>query len=295
MIRRTLLDRIHDRSWTLVSALLEAPTVLSEGCADAVDGSSISASHCWARVCEAFAAGGCPSRHFRRMRAVREIVETLGPVDGRYFARLVRQWQASVLGHESFLKIDRWGGPIRWPGILLGTAASHSSTSLRYLAHALWLRREGLVKEHGRIIEIGVGFGGLAAMNAGVSNATTLLVDLPQVEQTAMRMLQELGIGEFCRTHAQAEGFDDYCVVSNYAFTELSADLQGEYFERYIRHAARGVIISNANVFAGVIGGRGDEELLAWFQNEGLPATLERTCEILGPADRLCKVGLIRW
>jgi len=292
---RCLLDRMHDRGWSLISGWLEDRTSREEGVADIDDASSVSASHAWSRFCEAFGAGQRSSRGFRRIQAVRQIVETLGPVDGRYFAQLVRRWQASLLGNNGFLRIDGWADPIRWPGILLGTAAAHSPTSLRYLAHALWLRREGLVKEQGRIVEIGVGFGGLAALNAVVSGATTLLVDLPQVEQAAARMLKENGVEGFFKTRADEVEFDDYCVVSNYAFTELSAELQTLYFDRYIRHSPRGVIISNANVFAGMIGGRCDEELLAWFQGEGLPATLERTCEILGPADRLCNVGLIRW
>ncbi len=279
----------------MITGLLEdrAPRV---GCGTELsDASSISAGGAWPRVCAAFAAGQRTSQGLRRLRAVREIVETLGPVDGRYFAQLVRAWDDSLLGNEAFLRVDAWGGPLRWPGLLLGTAASHSPTSLRYLAHALWLRREGVVRPQGRIIEIGVGFGGLAAMNALVSQATTLLVDLPQVELAAAKMLQETGVDEFCRTRDDAVENADYCVVSNYAFTELAADVQAEYFDRYIRHAPRGVIISNANVFGRSIGGRSDEELLSWFQREGLSATFERSCEILGPADRLCQVGLIRW
>ena len=294
-MRRTLIDKIHDRSWVLVSGMFEDHTLVPECAVDVDITSSISAAHPWPRVCGALAAGQCTSRGFRRRRAVREIVETLGSVDGRYFAKLVRGWEASLLSDESFIKVDAWGGPITWPGLLLGTRAAHSPTSLRYLAHALWLRREGLVKQGGDIIEIGVGFGGLAAMNALVSRATTLLVDLPQVEQAASIMLGETGFAEFCNMRDEESGITDYCVVSNYAFTELSAALQAQYFDRYLRCASHGVIISNANMFAKSIGGKSDADLLSWFQSEGLPATLERSCEILGPADRLCHVGLIRW
>jgi hypothetical protein len=296
-MRRTLIDRAHDRSWVTITGMLE-DRVLPPGCdMDAAASSSISAAHAWARVCGALAEGTCTSHNFRRLQAVRQIVETLGPVDGRYFAGLVRKWESALLGDETVLKIDGWGNPLRWPRVLLGTPVPYSPTTLRYLAHALWLKREGLVKPNGRIIEIGVGFGGLAAMNAVVSKATTLLVDLPQVKQVAAKMLNTTGFDGLYKTCDHAPEFNnkDYCVVSNYAFTELTAELQDQYLERYLRAAPRGVIISNAKVFAKLIGGRSDDELVAWLQREGLPATLDTTCEILCPSDHCHQVGLIRW
>jgi hypothetical protein len=113
---------------------------------------------------------------------VRDVVETVGPVDGRFYAQKIREWGPEWLINEAVIEIDRWGNPIRWPKWLLGTSNSFSPTTLRYLATALWLKRTGYLVQKSNILEIGVGFGGLAAMNAIVSGAVTTLVDLPQVE-----------------------------------------------------------------------------------------------------------------
>jgi hypothetical protein len=84
-------------------------------------------------------------------------------------------------------------------------------------------------------------------------------------------------------------------VISNYAFTELSVEIQNEYFEKYIKHAAHCVIISNSSVFAGTIGGRTDDDLLTWFRSEGIPAKLETTNSLLGPGDHLNGVSMIHY
>jgi hypothetical protein len=226
------------------------------------------------------------------MLAVREIVETLGPVDGRYYARLIGSWDAKTLASPEFLRIDSWGDPLRWPGTLLGTPSACSPTSLRYLAHALWLKREGLVRENGRIVEIGVGYGGLTAMNAWLSGASTHPVDLPEVSAAAGKMLKQTGFPEATVIDSPSE---DYCFISNYAFTELSGDLQENYFDRYLRASTCGVIVSNANVFAKQIGGRNDADLLQWFRKEGLNARIDESSPIICPSDKYHKVSVIRW
>jgi len=232
---------------------------------------------------------------FRRCSAVRDIVETVGPVDGRFYAGRIRAWGPEWLTHPMIARIDTWGKPIRWPGWLLGTPRTFSPTTLRYLATALWLKRNGYLQEEAEVIEIGVGFGGLAAMNAMVSGAVTTLVDLPQVEQSALRMLNETGLGRYGRWSGEWNGTSVPLVISNYAFTELNATIQEYYFEKYLKHAAHGIIISNSGVFASTIGGRTDDELIARFRAGGLAAEMDTANDLLGPCDDMCGVGLIRW
>jgi hypothetical protein len=294
-MKRRLLDRIHDRAWREIGERLKChegvPTV------GTVDGpsSSISASMPWASICSAFADGRRESHNFRRNVAVRDVVETAGPVEGRFYARRIHEWGNEWLGDPAVTKIDTWGDPIRWPGPLLGTPGAFSPTTLRYLATALWLKNSGYLTHGLDVIEIGVGFGGLAAMNALVSGTITTLVDLPQVEHAAMRMLAENDLSRHARL-SDGHGADPaHLVVSNYAFTELSRDVQNDYFEKHIRRASHCVIISNAAVFSGSIGGRTDDDLMAWFRSEGIPARLETTNRLLGPGDHLSGVRMIHW
>ena len=294
-MKRRLIDLVHDRVWREVGDVLATqPEVAGEG--DGVrDDASVSGTMKWVELCAAFEGGRLACRNFRRIEGVREVVETVGPVDGSCYAARVREWAPEWLRKPGIREIDSWGRPIKWPGMLLGTGSSFSPTTLRYLATALWLKRQGLVTQRSRIIEIGVGFGGLAAMNGLISGAATHLVDLSPVERAASRMLGELGLGQFGEPAEGRELPGADFVISNYAFTELNRAAQDEYFERHIQPSKHGVIVSNSDIFASTIEGRSNDELLDWFRSAGLDAKLERSNELLAPGDALCKVGMIRW
>ncbi|MCF7674023.1 MAG: hypothetical protein K9M97_01670 [Akkermansiaceae bacterium] len=291
MYRRSLTDRLLDRLWVGYGNWRERRSPSAQH-GQGSQTSSVSGTLGWPGACAALADGTITTQAFRQRREVREVVETLGLADGRYFADWIRSLHPAWLVDQDVDRVNQWGNPIRAAGCLLGGGHAFSPTSLRYLAHALWLKQSGLITPAGTVVEIGVGFGGLAAMNALVSKAATLLVDLPEVATAAALMMGENGLGAYVMAAAPVV---DYCLISNYAFTEMSEALQSEYFERYIRGAERGAIISNAAVFAKGIGGRTDEDLVAWFRAEGVPAVADRNCEILGPADHLCGVTLIRW
>ena len=294
-MKRKLIDRIHDRLWSEVGQLLSCtsnvPLVTDAG----HEFSSISASMPWAQACTAFSDDKLSAHNFRRSSAVRDIVETVGAVDGRFYAKQILAWEPDWLRNPKVAEINRWGDPICWPGLLLGTSEAFSPTTLRYLATALWLKRQGYVKSGTRIVEIGVGFGGLASMNALVSGANTTLVDLPQVEKSAMKMLTEIGLNEHARISERNVDFSADFVISNYAFTELNAELQQKYFTQYIKTSAHGMIISNSSIFAASIHGRTDDDLIKWFRAEGLTAHLETCNDLLAPGDDLCGVTMILW
>ena len=295
-MKRRVIDRIQDRAWREVGRMLVIkPAIQKAEAASLADSSSISANMPWAEICKAYSHGHLDSRHFRRTSAVRDIVETVGPVDGRFYAKRIFEWEPGFLSHPQVAQIDAWGNPIRWPGCLLGTPSSFSPTTLRYLATALWLRRQNYITRGSEVVEIGVGFGGLAAMNALVASAATILVDLPQVEQAAMRMMHENDLAKHCRPSAERADIPAPLVVSNYAFTELNSAIQKIYFDRYLKNAEHAVIISNSAIFADRIRGRSDEDLVKWFRSEGLPAKLETTNELLAPGDALCRVSMIHW
>jgi hypothetical protein len=292
-VKRRLIDRLHDRLWHECSVRMTTDTLATTGTAGR-DG-SVSGTMAWPDACALFANGTSDGRGFRRERAVREVVETLAPSDGRHHAKRIRALAPELLMDSRVRRVDAWGDPVRWPGLLLGTPAIFSPTMLRYLSHALWLRDHALVRRGGTIVEIGVGFGGLAAMNAIVSEAHTVLVDLPPVTQAALRMLGETGLGEFAAYSDKIDPAGDFCVVSNYAFTELTSELQDHYIDRYLRASTSGMIVSNANVFSRSIGGRDNHGLVSALQAAGIPAKLDHDSELLGPSDHLGGVTLVTW
>jgi hypothetical protein len=294
-MKRPLIDRIHDRLWTITGDWLDIKRPLpSVECIAAVDG-SISGTMDWPRACAALASGALTSKNFRRIHAVRQVVETLGPVDGRHFARWIRDSAPGYLTDKRVAAIDAWGDPIRWPAACLGTPRAFSPTTLRFLAHALWLKKEGFVKEGGTVVEIGVGFGGLAAMNAIVSNATTIMIDLPPVAVAAMLQMRELGLGNFASNDQSKATAGDVCFISNYAFTELSREMQDAYADQFIRHADRGVILSNAAVFAQHMRSRDNNQIIELLSKHGAHAKVEKNSEILCPSDRFHGNSLMHW
>jgi hypothetical protein len=159
----------------------------------------------------------------------------------------------------------------------------------------LWLKKEGFVKEGGTVVEIGVGFGGLAAMNAIVSNATTIMIDLPPVAVAAMLQMRELGLGNFASNDQSKATAGDVCFISNYAFTELSREMQDAYVDEFIRHADRGVILSNASVFADHMRSRDNNQIIELLSKHGAHAKVEKNSEILCPSDRFHGNSLMHW
>jgi len=292
---RALTDRLQDRLWT-IRAIREAVAMRSSR-EDESQIDSISGEMAWPQACAALADGVITSALFRRLRAVMEVVETLGPCDGRHHARLIRAaGYAEWLNRPEILSLALWGDPLLWPGMLLGTTRAMAPTSLRYLSHALWLRNEGLLGEKAHVVEIGVGYGGLVAMNSLVSHTRTTLVDLPDVERAAMKMLAENALAHAASHSAAAAAHSVFdCVISNYAFTELSTALQDRLIKRYLIRAKHGMILSNAAVFATKIGGRSDEALVATLKENGIDARIDYDHPLFSPADHFCRCALIRW
>ena len=293
-MKRPLADRIHDRLWSLVTEKIEIRK--SPPSSSVLPGdNSISGTMDWPLACSALVSGAWTTRNFRNTHAVRQVVETLGPVDGKHFAEWIKAHAPEYLTDRNVAAVDTWGDPIRWPGCLLGTPRAFSPTTLRYLAHALWLKQKGYVKEGGTIIEIGVGYGGLAAMNALVSKATTIMVDLDPVTKTAMQCMKDLGLGEYATTDYRKATEGKACFVSNYAFTELSRELQDAYASEWIQNTECGVILSNAAVFSDHMHSRNNKEIIEMLGTHGIEARVETRDHILCKSDHQHGNALVIW
>ena len=122
-----------------------------------------------------------------------------------------------------------------------------------------------------------------------------MLIDLDSVAQVATRQMRDLDFGKLAAIDSTPDPLTDFCVISNYAFTELSREAQKFYMNTIIQHAKCGVILSNASIISDHIQGRSNEQMLAWFQANGIEATLATEHAILCASDRVFQNSLIHW
>jgi len=293
-MKRRLHHSILDRLWVEICNLLQEASPIPSELNRETSVTSISSTMDWPRACDALAKKVWTPHKFRRRKSVRQVVETLGIVDGRYFAQILHHMQLPPETLRKIRDICEWGNPLKAPSFLIGWAWNCSPTSLRYLAHAFWLKQNGWILQGGSIVEIGAGFGGLAAMNAILSDAKIHIVDLPEVTSCVSLMMEENGLSE-CLIPADQIIRGDYTVISNYAFSELTTELQDQYFEKWIRTSKNGIMISNAKLFAQNISGRNNHDIVNSLRNFGFNVECYNEHPILGPSDVMCGNVLITW
>lgn len=186
-------------------------------------------------------------RKFRRPYDYREILEHVGYNLGKqYLSRIF-----SLYGDRTFEIIlknkanDDFGKPIKYKYKKIGQI---SPTTLRYVATALEINKEVGIQEEDRIAEIGIGYGGQAAVLARTFGTRDVaFFDLPDVIKLAETYLREIH-SELKPRIGNLDADDNYfdLVISNYAFSELSRDLQEEYLAKVLLRSKRGYMIMNS-------------------------------------------------
>lgn len=98
-----------------------------------------------------------------------------------------------------------------------------------------------------KIAEIGGGYGGQCKIITDVFNIKEYnIVDLYEVNKLTNKYLNKLGVENFRTSTSNLLTVEDYdLVISNYAYTELSKDLQDHYKYTIIDNSSRGYITCN--------------------------------------------------
>ena len=185
-------------------------------------------------------------RTFRRCESVRKVIEGITIDQGFQYAERVIEspfWRDTLIG--ALKLVDSFGAPTRFifPGI-----GRFSSTSLRYLKVYLDLQEMFGPLTEMRISEIGIGFGGQAALINALDRPTIYsCFDIPPVLSLAQRFLGELKLSTNCswndgRTPIYVE---TDLLISNYAFSELERKLQERYLEAIVLKAPKGYLTWN--------------------------------------------------
>ena len=187
-------------------------------------------------------------RNFRRKYDYREILEHVSYTLGKeYFQRIKIQTKANYETLiENNLKNDSFGNPYKYryeDGLVL------SPTTLRYIHTALDIERTVNLTSSDSIAEIGIGYGGQAAVIERLFKVDKYYAfDLPEVINLANIFLSEIG-SNFCfMNDLMARNPQKHwdVVISNYAFSELHKDLQTQYLENVLSKASRGYMIMNS-------------------------------------------------
>ena len=125
-----------------------------------------------------------------------------------------------------------------------------SPSTLRYVKIAAEIRALFGTAPIGRIAEIGIGYGGqLLVLDRALSIREYHIFDLPPVLALAARYLEShiLDCAYVPWTINRHSGGIDYdLAMSNYAFSELPAQLQRKYVEKVLSRAKRGYLTMNS-------------------------------------------------
>jgi hypothetical protein len=185
-------------------------------------------------------------KKFRRSRALISALDHVSIEQGFGYLREIEkfyEWQPHYkLAIEA---VDAVGDPRTYD---FNDYGRFSPTLVRYLKVYLDLKRLFGDLSPFEISEIGVGFGGQAALIGQLGGYKSYnFFDLPPVLSLAKKVLEKTGspqVNQFHDGRHPAPANSDL-VISNYAFSELSRDIQVAYLDRVILSAKRGYITWN--------------------------------------------------
>jgi hypothetical protein len=180
---------------------------------------------------------------FKANRNYREILEHVNREQGADYFRIICDYGFAEKDLIDFCKQDV-SKPFRYSYAEIGRV---SPTNLRYAKVALDLSQLFGSLNNFQIAEIGIGYGGQClAISRQHKFTDYTLFDLPQVVSLAEKYLRPFDISNPRIFKGDIEIKKDFdLVISNYAFSELTRDLQEKYLSSVILNSKRGYLIYN--------------------------------------------------
>jgi len=177
---------------------------------------------------------------FKSNKDYRKILEHVSRKFGEQYWRIIQKYTSSSQSLVRFILGDHCG-PFRYSYSGIGRV---SSTNLRYAKIALDVESLFGSSSDFNIVELGIGYGGQAIALHELNNFRRYtLVDLPEVKLLSLKYIARYYPLISNKISDSPEHWD--LVISNYAFSELSREIQEGYFEKYIAKATRGYLIYN--------------------------------------------------
>lgn len=188
---------------------------------------------------------------FRRHPVYTQVVETVPRKGGKDYLKLALKFNPKITKHlDKFATSERIGSPktYKYRTSFLGKNYTFSPTTLRYVLVLSQLVHFFGDLNNFNIVEIGVGYGGLCKVIADLfPSAKYTLVDLPEALSLSQKFLTHFDVKNvqyLDATHIPTQISYDLC-ISNYAFSELSRDIQDLYFQNILKNSKCGYMLCN--------------------------------------------------
>jgi putative sugar O-methyltransferase len=185
---------------------------------------------------------------FKSDPSYREMLEHVTQELGQKYLAIIKDQSPEFLDQFDQFKIND----------LVGTPITHfysgigmiSPTTLRYVKVASDLRKYFGFDIGKKIVEIGVGYGGQLLINDQIFKMKEYhLYDLQPVLSLVQRYLEShiLNCAYKTSTLNQNSGDEHYdLAISNYAFSELSSQLQRKYIDKILANSSKGYLTMNS-------------------------------------------------
>lgn len=227
---------------------------------------SISDQNAYVTICELAVSSEEVFSKFRRCHEYRLILEHVTKRFGKQYLELAMKNGNALEYYKKIAPQNNIGSPVTLRFNKIGYS---SPTTIRYLKVLIQLIELFGQLDDKVICEIGVGFGGQAhAITVNQKVKKYLLYDLPPVLELNKKFLGAIGTldkFEFIDGRDPSEKNSDL-LISNYAFSELTRDVQLMYLERVILKAKSGYITWNELSYI-ELDGLSVEELLQTIPN----------------------------
>lgn len=185
-------------------------------------------------------------QNFRNNPIYVGVVESVNDHQGKEYLDFIYQKAPHFIPYfDRFKTSDQIGGPLTYPYNGIG---SFSPTTLRYIKIAAELEMLFGSLEGLSIIEIGGGYGGQCKIISDLfkfKNYT--IVDLPGPLLLTQKYLSTQGVKNvnLATPNMYIENSEFDIVISNYAFSECTFEMQKKYIENILSKSKKGYLICN--------------------------------------------------
>jgi hypothetical protein len=196
--------------------------------------------------CREVAADENLLRHWRTRHSLRYIIDHVDRAFGRTCFDMAL-WLDATRTMEILPRVAELDLVLDRPDAIEVGGLRLSPTMCRYLVRAIELNHL-FDLEGQRIVEIGGGFGGLAAvLHTLVRPASYVIYDLPDVQAAQRAALGLMGLPGV-QFETDVATMDGDLLVSDYAFSELHDDVQERYGARFSRFP-HGALLCSSHLF----------------------------------------------
>lgn len=200
------------------------------------------------KVCKSFVEDESLFVNFRQNRLYQEILEHVTKEQSDLYIREMKNADSLTKEQISqFRENDKIGNPVTFEYEKFGVM---SPTTIRYIKNTLDISNFLSGEKVDNIVEIGGGYGGLCkSISVFLDFENYLIIDLPEVNQLSKKYLsnfEELNgktSQSFYEEIASIEGID--LLISNYAYSECTFELQKSYYDNIIVNSDKFYITYN--------------------------------------------------